>query len=79
MQGYLTLALTGIVLTMNVLGLCFTLYHNRCDQAASDAAQHHQYTSWVLRIVQQPIRHLQRRARTWWQEVLDQRDAKGPH
>ena len=29
MQGYLTLALTAVVLTMNVLGLCFTLYRNR--------------------------------------------------
>jgi len=37
MQGYLTLALTAVVLTMNVLGLCFTLYRNRHDQAAPDA------------------------------------------
>jgi hypothetical protein len=37
MQGYLTLELTAVVLTMNVLGLCFTLYRKRHDQPASDA------------------------------------------
>jgi hypothetical protein len=45
MQDYLILALTGVVLTMNVLGLCFTLYRTRRDlyrrdQAASEAAEH---------------------------------------